>query len=355
VRIVQMLERSGLPLEGLAEGIRRDLVSLDFLDDVSSDRWAPLSSVTYQDLSDRTGVPVELLTVIREAMGFAPPEPTHRIGEDEMAVVPLVELQHQQGFQARSIERALRVIGESMRRIAETESDWWRDEVMLPIIQSGGGAEALSRVSSELSPRLAEAGDQALFAIYHGQQANAWIRNLLEGFETALADAGLYTPPERVPAICFLDLTGYTRLTEERGDAVAAELARSLASMVQQHSVRHGGTAVKWLGDGVMFHFPEPKKGVLAALDMVEAAPGLGMPMAHVGLHAGPVLFQEGDYFGRTVNLASRIADYARPGEVVVSHEVVTASATDDLVFADIGVVELKGVAGVHHLYTVRR
>jgi adenylate cyclase len=88
---------------------------------------------------------------------------------------------------------------------------------------------------------------------------------------------------------------------------------------------------------------------------MVEAAPGLGMPMAHVGLHAGPVLFQEGDYFGRTVNLASRIADYARPGEVVVSHEVVTASATDDLVFADIGVVELKGVAGVHHLYTVRR
>jgi class 3 adenylate cyclase len=60
--------------------------------------------------------------------------------------------------------------------------------------------------------------------------------------------------PERVPAMCFLDLTGYTRLTEERGDIDAADLARSLSSLVQQHSARSGGTAVKWLGDGVRPH-----------------------------------------------------------------------------------------------------
>ena len=52
-----------------------------------------------------------------------------------------------------------------------------------------------------------------------------------------------------------------------------------------------------------------------------------GLPPAHVGLHAGPVIFQEGDYYGQTVNVASRIADYARPGEVIVSQEVVDASA----------------------------
>jgi adenylate cyclase len=63
-----------------------------------------------------------------------------------------------------------------------------------------------------------------------------------------------------------------------------------------------------------------------------------------VGLHAGPVLFQEGDYFGRTVNLAARIADYARQGEVLVSQDVVDASLESGLGFREIGPVELKGI-----------
>ncbi len=82
---------------------------------------------------------------------------------------------------------------------------------------------------------------------------------------------------------------------------------------------------MKWLGDGVMLHFPDPGLGVVAALEMVAGVAEAGLPPAHVGLHAGPVIFQEGDYYGQTVNVASRIADYARPGEVVVSQEVVDA------------------------------
>ena len=69
-----------------------------------------------------------------------------------------------------------------------------------------------------------------------------------------------------------------------------------------------------------------PGPAVLAALQMVQGVAGAGLPAAHVGLHAGPVLFQEGDYYGRTVNVAARIADYARPGEVLVTQEVVDAS-----------------------------
>lgn len=83
-------------------------------------------------------------------------------------------------------------------------------------------------------------------------------------------------------------------MTEEERDSVAADLARRLSSMVERHSRRHGGTPVKWLGDGVMFHFPEPGDGVVAALEMVEDSPDLGLPSAHVGLHAGPVLFRKG-------------------------------------------------------------
>ena len=74
------------------------------------------------------------------------------------------------------------------------------------------------------------------------------------------------------------------------------------------------------------------------------------MPPAHVGLHAGPVLFQQGDYFGQTVNLTARIADYARAGEVLVSQEVADASQEKGIAFADIGPVELKGVSDTVHL-----
>jgi len=151
--------------------------------------------------------------------------------------------------------------------------------------------------------------------------------------------------------MCFLDITGYTRLTQERGDEAAAALATQLARLVQRTSVQHGGRPIKWLGDGVMFHFPNPGPGVLAALEMVDGVVAAGLPPAHVGLHAGPVIFQEGDYYGQTVNVASRIAEYARPGEVLVSQAVVEAAAGADVTFRAIGPVELKGVSGAMQLH----
>jgi adenylate cyclase len=147
---------------------------------------------------------------------------------------------------------------------------------------------------------------------------------------------------ERPPAVCFLDLAGYTRLTEQRGDEAAADLAARLAGLVRRSAQQHGGTPVKWLGDGVMFHFREPGAAVLAAVDMVAVVGRQGLPPAHVGIHAGSVVFQEGDYFGRTVNLAARIGEYARPGEVLVSREVVDAADGGPVTFTEIGPVELK-------------
>ena len=163
-------------------------------------------------------------------------------------------------------------------------------------------------------------------------------------------EAGIHSRLERQPAICFLDISGYTRLTQELGDDAAAELASTVARLVQRTSVQHGGKPIKWLGDGVMFHFEDPGPGVRAALEMVSALATEGLPPAHVGLHSGPVLFQQGDYFGQTVNLSARIADYARQGEVLVSAAVADASDERDLRFADIGSVDLKGVSGAVHL-----
>jgi adenylate cyclase len=155
--------------------------------------------------------------------------------------------------------------------------------------------------------------------------------------------------------MCFLDITGYTRLTQERGDAAAVQLAEEVGGVVRQTAVHHGGRPIKWLGDGVMLRFPNPGSGVVAALDMVEAIVGAGLPPAHVGLHAGPVIFQEGDYYGQTVNLMLRIADYAQAGEVMVSRSVVDAADGSPLSFRDVGPVELKGVAGPLDLFAATR
>src|SRR4029450_290045 len=102
--------------------------------------------------------------------------------------------------------------------------------------------------------------------------------------------------------------------TQERGDRAAAGLAEQLGRLVQRAAMADAGKPVKGLGDGVMLYFADPGKAVSAALELVEDVPAAGLPPAHVGLHAGPVLFQEGDYFGTTVNVAARIAGDAGPG-----------------------------------------
>jgi adenylate cyclase len=170
-----------------------------------------------------------------------------------------------------------------------------------------------------------------------------------------LEKAGLHRRLRRPPAVCFLDITGYTRLTEERGDEAAADLAARLATLVRRSSREHGGQPVKWLGDGVMFYFADPAPSVLAALEIVESVASHELPPARVGIHAGPVVFQEGDYFGRTVNIASRIAEYASPGEVLVSQEAVDAAKGTPVTFTDVGPVELKGVSGTIRLHSARR
>ena len=222
----------------------------------------------------------------------------------------------------------------------------------MPLLASGMTEVELAALGSRMAPLR----EQALLAIYHGQQDHAWTQGLAEHVEGVLERAGLYRRLDRPPAMCFLDLTGYTRLTEERVDAAAADLAARLAGLVLRSSQEHGGTPVKWLGDGVMFYFREPADAVLAAVEMTEAVGSHGLPPAHVGIHAGPVVFQDGDYFGRTVNLAARIAEYARPGEVLVSQEVVDAAVDGGPVtFTEIGPVELKGVSGTLRLHTARR
>jgi adenylate cyclase len=354
-RWIRSLEVAGVLLDGMAAAVRDGTLSFSFLSLSAFDRFTGITSTTFQELSEETGIPLQLLTVVREAFGYPEPTPQDHVREDELSVARAVELEISRGYRPVVIERWLRVYADSFRRIAETETDGWRSEVIVPLLETGMSEgemlDAQAQLGSEISPLM----EQALLAIYHGQQEHAWRKSHVEYVESMLEKAGLHSRLQSPPAVSFLDLTGYTSLTEEQGDELAAELAARLRALVRQASLEHEGESVKFLGDGVMFYFPIPTRSALAALDMVEQAAIQALPPARVGIHAGPVVFQEGDYFGRTVNIAARIADYARAGEVLVSQEVVESASQNGVTFNDIGPVALKGVAGPIHVFAAHR
>ena len=210
-------------------------------------------------------------------------------------------------------------------------------------------------LASELAAEFLPLVDQALMGIYRRQQELIWTEHQVLNVEAALEEAGAIARPERLPAMCFLDLAGYTRLTEERGDQAAAELAGTLAVLVERSSRPHGGTPVKWLGDGVMLHFRDPAGAVEAALGLVGQVPEAGLPPAHVGVAAGPVVVQGGDYFGRTVNLASRVAARAQAGQVLVTAPVAQAPSPVGVTYTDLGELRLKGFTAPVRVLEARR
>ena len=354
-RLYQGLERTGLPLESLRQAIDAGDLSFGWLDDPLYDLIAPLSPRSFEDVAAETTIPLELLQVLREAFGFALPEPDDRMREDELRVVPLIQKLVAQGFPTSVLDRLVRVYGDALHRIAEVEADWWHKYVVLPSLEAGMSEKEMHESTLGFGVELAPLLEQALMAMYHAHQEHTWTENLIGEIEDALDRLGLRSRSFTPPAICFLDITGFTSLTEQRGDEAAADLAARLTPIVQRSAERHDGKVVKWLGDGVMFYFREPTGGVAAALEMVDAIPAAGLPPAHVGLHTGPVVFQGGDYFGRTVNLASRIGEKAAPGQVLVTQEIVDRVTPNGLTFEPVGKVELKGVAEPIELLSVTR
>jgi adenylate cyclase len=358
VRLATACEQAGLPMAGIASAIRAGRLSFAFLEAAPYRRWGVRSTRTYRQVSQQAGVPLELLGSALEAIGFARMAPDEPMREDELEVVPLLQLGLSSGFlDQRWSTRLGRGYAEGLRLIAGVEKEVWQARFIAPLVASGAdqqtAQERAARRVGDLD--LASLLDHALLAAYRRQQELAWTGQLVEDIETALQETGGLGRPERVPAMCFLDLVGYTRITEEHGDRAAAELAEALAMLVDRSSREHGGLPVKWLGDGVMVYFRDPAGAVLAALQMVEQLLEGGLPPAHVGVAAGPVVVQGGDYFGRTVNLAARIAAYASASRVLVSERVAERAPPRGVTFVELGQVQLEGIAHPVRLLEARR
>jgi class 3 adenylate cyclase len=346
VRLARACEQAGLPMEGIALAIRAGRLSFAFLEAAPYRRWAVRSPRTYRQVSQETRVPLEVLHASLESMGFARAAPEELVREDELEVLPLLQLVAATGILDQAwTTRVGRAYADGMRQIATVENEAYHARFELPVLASGADQRTAMELASQMSADFSPLIDRALMGIYRRQQELAWTEDLVEHIEAALEEAGVHGRPERSPAMSFLDLVGYTRLTEERGDAAAAELAATLAVLVDRSSREHGGVPVKWLGDGVMSWFREPAGAVVSALRMVEQLPEAGLPPAHVGIAAGPVVAQGGDYFGRTVNLAARIAARASAGQVLVSDRVAESASPTGVRFVALGELRLKGIA----------
>jgi adenylate cyclase len=201
-----------------------------------------------------------------------------------------------------------RVIGQALARVAEAQAS-------LPGTRLETAAVAPATFPPGLSPDL--------LAVLESFLGYAWRRHLLAAL---LRQDALGDPADAGAAqvtVGFADMVKYTELSRRMADNELAELVDRFEDLVYEHVPEHGGRVVKMIGDEVMFVADDAAKAAEIALSLVEARPDPELPGLRVGLASGPVLAWEGDYYGPTVNLASRLVDLARPHCVLVSPATV--------------------------------
>ncbi len=259
VGMVRSLVAAGIPLEGLGAAIRSGQFSLDFLDEPAYERFSALSGATFSEVAERTGVPVGLLMLIREAAGSAAPVPDDLVRDEELPYTEFIKAQVKAGFRPAAIERYLRVKGDSLRRITETETDWWNSEVIAPAMAAGKRPDEILGV--DFANRMSMLAEQALMGMYHLAQMQAWTTTIIEGLA---GPAGRRGPPHAARASTGDVLPRHHRLHAPhpgaggRGGGRPGRAARPAGAAT---AVKHGGRPVKWLGDGVMLFFPDPGPG----------------------------------------------------------------------------------------------
>jgi len=351
VRLLEACDRAGLGAEAIAEAIGDGRLSIAFMDSPQY-RWSELRTETYGELAARLGIPFEVIRQTGAALVNRQITPGDRTREDDEAIFTLIGLVAGVA-DVDALIRIGRVYVDGLRRAADAENDLFQTYFVGGLMRAGMGySEALGR-ATEIGAEITPLMEQMVLTLYRRQQERGWTAGIVEGIEREIEASGSYRRPSRPPAFVFIDLAGYTAITDERGDAAGARLAREMGSMVERIVTEHAGTPVKWLGDGVMVHFRHAGPAVRATLEMVAAAPVIGLP-AHAGVAAGPVVMQDGDYFGRTVNLASRISGGAIAGQTLVTGPVVELCDDADLSFQKVGPLELKGFAEPVTVYEAR-
>ena len=158
--------------------------------------------------------------------------------------------------------------------------------------------------------------------------------------------------PEGTVTVVFTDIESSTPLVDRLGDEQARELFREHDRLVREVLERTGGVEVEREGDKFMLAFSSARRAVRCAVEIQRALERSGVPLrVRAGLNTGDVIAEERGYFGRAVFLASRVADAAAGGEILVSEVTRSLAADGGIEFRDRGTHELKGLKGRHRLF----
>jgi adenylate cyclase len=358
---VNALLASGIRLEDLEWAIETGRVGLSVIGQLFPD--PPERTSSYQELADTLGPAGGRLGPVYAAMGVPEPTNDRPLRADEARIVSDFTRTWALIDPAGGADvRIARLAGDAMRRIAETWLDLW-DAHAHPTPGSMGApttadAAPIDVADPEQNPTVRAATQSREFMTWLFDRAveRTLQERIIDAVEGLLVEADRMPPPaERPPALAFIDLAGYTTLTEERGDEVAAEAAARLQELAEDATRRGGGRIVKLLGDGVILRFEESATAIRVTLDLVERLRQAGLPPGHAGVAAGRVVVRDGDVFGRVVNLAARLASEAGPGEVVVEEGVVVALPHGTATFEPVGRVALKGFTEPVAIWKARR
>jgi adenylate cyclase len=306
-------------------------------------------AVTLEDMAAATGLEPALIERVWTSIGL-PAAALETPTEEDVQALQYVASVLSAGFPLVAFLQVSRVYGQALSQIADAEVRLFHIYVHEPLIREGVPglemAEEMETLARDLLPLASPLMDyihQRFLQHYIEQDVVGHMEIELEGEE----ELGRL----RV-AIVFCDLAAYTRYTEEEGEEEALSFVERFIEAVTA-TLPDDARVVKTIGDEVMV----VGQDVTALVDWAVGFQGLfgERPEPRIGIHYGATLYRDGDYFGREVNLASRVVARARGGEVLVTDAVVDAvGASDHLEFEGIGQVKLKGFDQPRQLARVR-
>jgi adenylate cyclase len=296
------------------------------------------------EVAAASGADPELADRLWLAMGFAMlPRDQKAFTEADRAALEGVAAFEKGGFATRELILAVtRVLSQSMARVADAEVGAIRDWIDRNV---GNDQDALD-AARQIAPQVVEYLETFLIHVWR-RHVNFAIER--QGLLERDAD-------ERVLSVGFADLVGFTQMSRHLDEPELANVVENLESRSQELISDLGGRVVKSLGDEVMFSADVPATAAEIALRLVEESiEDDELPELRVGLAHGRVVAHRGDYFGTTVNLASRAVDAARPATVLVSEEMREGIKVDDRFHTKaIPPRRLKGI-GTTRLWVLRR
>jgi adenylate cyclase len=349
-RVVARMRERGYTLEDLREAGREGRLAFGFAEELFSEPAG--SGASLASVAAETGLEPELIERILIILG-TPKGRQRNLSPEDVAALRHCTRVLAAGFPLVAFLQLVRVYVQSMRRIADAEVRLFHLYVHEPLIRDAVPelemAEEMGDLAGDILPLAAP-----LTEYLH----NRYLRFFLEQDVVGHMESGLDSNTAEIElgqvtiTLCFIDLTGFTRYTEEEGDMEALDVVENFVETVESTLPREA-TIVKTIGDEVMVVSPDAASLTGWAVEFLRRFPQ--RPQPRVGIHCGEAVYRDGDYFGSQVNLAHRVVNRALAGEVLVTDRVATAIAgRDRLSLEPIGQVSLKGFPAPTELFVVR-